>query len=203
MLIIKDHLEIISCEEWGAAPPTHPIEIRNQTAPGFIFHHTAGQNYPENVLPATQRRMGIILAKVIQHSHMAGNGWVDTGNHFLNTVDGILIEGRHESIKSVLAGKVNIGAHAADGKLWFNDWFSVENEGNFSTHEMNPKQMNSLVALIAWVSIKQKFDSSKVEGHRATGIATACPGEWLFSQTDNIRKAVHAKKLQFLELLGG
>lgn len=204
MVIIPGHLEILSCEEWGAAPPAHTLEIRNEPAPGFIFHHTAGPNYPQNPMPATQKRMGTILAKSIQHSHMAGNGWSDTGNHFLNTVDGLLFEGRHFSIKSVMAGKIVIGAHAADPDahppLWFNNYYSVENEGNFNDQEMNPKQMQSLINLIAWVSIMQGFDSSKVEGHKATGIATQCPGSHLFEQTGAIRKAVHDKKLEFIKL---
>lgn len=205
MIIIPGHLEIITCEEWGAKQPLHAVEVREYSAPGFVFHHTAGQNYPPNSIPATQRRLGTILAKSIQHSHMVDNGWIDSGHHFLNTVDGLLFEGRHRSIECAKAGKVVIGAHAADPSalpkpLWFNDYFSVENEGMFDTHEMNPNQMQSLINLMAWVSLRQGFDSSRIEGHRATGISTRCPGDWLFGQTGAIRKAVHEKKKEFIKL---
>ena len=205
MIIIPGQLEIISCDEWGAQPPARELEVREYRGRGAVFHQTGGQNFPPNAIPATQRKMAIMLAKNTQSFHMGPErNWSDSGQHFTNSIDGILLEGRHGSIKAAMSGKIVIGAHCADSDanppVNKNDSFGLESEGLFQTHQMNDKQMAALVRLFAWLSIVADFDSSMIIGHRASGISTNCPGDWLFGQTQAIRKAVHNKKLEFIKL---
>lgn len=200
MIIIPGHLEILTTPEWKARTPVRALEKRAERFKGGIFHHTAGANHAQSPIPSSRIRNAVALAQSIQNNHIDVNGWSDSGHSFLNTVDGILCEGRTGTVKALMSGSLIVQAHTADGKLWFNDWLGVENEGTFSTVHMNDTQMESLIKLFAWASILADFDTSVIQGHRATGIATQCPGDWLFSQTANIRKAVHEKKLEFIKL---
>ena len=202
MIIIPGHLEIITCEEWGAKQPLHAVEVRDYPFKGGIFHHTASANHDPSLLPSSQKRNAIALAQAIQRAHQITNGWVDSGMNFLVSVDAIITEGRHNSIRTLQNKQTVVSAHCAGDGLWFNDWVGVEIEGSHMTVPVNDKQMEAVIKLFAWSSICAGFDTSIIQGHRsALPGQTLCPGDWLFNQTDNIRKRVHVKKLEFSEIM--
>ena len=201
IIIIPGHLEILTTNEWGARTPVRALEKRAERFKGGIFHHTAGANHAQSPMQASQKRNAIALAQSIQSSHIDVNKWSDSGHSFLNSVDGVICEGRTGTLKALMSGTLIVQAHCADDTHWFNDWIGVENEGTFITAHMNDTQMLSLIKLLAWTSIVADYDTSVIQGHRAAlPGATCCPGDWLFAQTANIRKAVHDKKLEFIKL---
>jgi hypothetical protein len=183
--------KVITTGEWGAKP-AGPFAL---TIPKFIvIHHTANHNPPND--PSKGKLDGAKqLARDIQTFHMQSNGWSDTGQNFLNTTGGFVLEGRHGSLNAVKQGHCVQSAHAAQdpGKLaGGNQSPGIENEGNFMTFQMGQKQWDSLVELCASLCSSCNISPKNIRGHREFS-ATACPGDHLFSQLPRLRKDVAEK----------
>lgn len=192
--------KVITTAEWGARTPKAGTFPFKRTVPRYVVvHHTDNQNPPNDPSRGTIEG-GIRLARNIQTSHMNGNDWSDSGHNFLNTTGGFILEGRHGSLEAVKQGFCIQSAHAAQdiGKLANgNQSPGIENEGNFMTFHMNPKQWESLVELCASLCDSCKISPKNIKGHRDFS-NTDCPGDWLYSQLPNLRKQVANKLgLQF------
>ena len=87
------------------------------------------------------------------------------------------------------------GAHAADGAIDFNQDFGIENEGTYDFISMPSKQWQALVGLVGWLAYVCRIDTQDVIGHRDTGIATDCPGQWLESRLPALRQQARLLKL--------
>lgn len=180
--------QILERATWGAVPPTSRFEIVDR--PRFIvIHHTEGE--PTSGGEANAKSM----VKGIQTFHMAaepkGRGWSDIGYNFINSTDGLLLEGRSDSLKEAINGNTVRGAHAGsdDG----NRSPGVSNEGNFMTTAMNQTQWNSLVDMCAALCQSCDIDPARIRGHRDF-VATSCPGDWLYSKLPDLIRDV-AKRL--------
>ncbi len=173
-------------------PPVHSFPITNPSA--IVIHH---MDYPNRALqpdPDQAREIAFQLARACQRDHMQVNGWADTGQHFTVSRDGVILEGRHGSLQAALTGKAVHGAHAADGNIDFNDDWGIENEGTYDFVSMPARQWQALVQLVAWLATVCHIDTAKVIGHRDTGIATDCPGQWLWSRLPALRQQAHQLK---------
>lgn len=203
MIIIPGILQIYSTDEWGAVPARAGTTIRNYSSKGIIFHHMDSLNRPlleERGVVAVAKAFSI--AKGCQQDHFA-NGWIDTGQHFTVTRDGVILEGRHGSISTACSKRsIVLGAHCADidNHVDCNDYWGIENEGTYVVAKMPDVQLESLTTLMAWLCCCSDLDSSCPEAHRATGCSTECPGDWLFSQTSVIHAKVREKKLAFMKI---
>jgi len=179
---------ILERATWGAAPPKSRFEIVDR--PRFIvIHHTEGK--PTSGGEANAKNM----VKAIQSFHMApepkGRGWSDIGYNFINSTDGLLLEGRSGSLKEAINGNTVRGAHAGsdDG----NRSPGVSNEGNFMTTAMNQTQWNSLVDMCAALCQSCDIDPARIRGHRDF-VPNDCPGDWLYSKLPDLIRDV-AKRL--------
>lgn len=184
---------VIECKEWGALPPTVPAF--NRTHPKWvIIHHTHQPAEPQDCSSGT--RLGAIdLARHIQNDHMKNRGWSDTGQNFLISTGGFVLEGRHGTVDAVRAGQCVRSAHAprSPGKLaGGNESPGIETEGTFMTEEMSPAQWASLVELCASLCDALKLGPAAIKGHRDF-TDTACPGDWLYAQLPRLRLAVAAR----------
>lgn len=194
-------MHIYSCQEWGARPPLEdPFPLTNPTK--IIIHNTASANRaPANGQAEIDAAMQ--LARDIQNDHMDNNHWNDTGQHFTNSRGGVVLEGRHGTLAAVANGQCVRGAHCAYGAVDENDNFGIENEGTYGgtvngvyvTDVMPDAQWQSLVELCATLCLECNIDSANITGHRNTGIATDCPGDWLDAQLARLSQAVHDRKL--------
>ena len=178
---------VISAKEWGARPPK---EWPEQTIPRYVvIHHTATPNPPndasQGTLPGAKS-----FARSIQTAHMDGFGWNDSGQNFLNTTGGFLLEGRQGSLDAVKQGRCVRSAHA--GTALGNESPGIENEGTFTTYQMSAKQWNSLVDLCASICSSCKIDPDNIKGHRDF-VQTQCPGDWLYSQLPRLRSDVRQR----------
>ena len=187
--------KIYSCQEWGARPARSSFAVVEPK--DIVVHHMAWPNRLLITDTVAAVAEGFKVARKCQADHMDGNGWSDTGQDFTNTRDGVILEGRHGALGAARIGKNVQSAHAADPDTGADDNMSygIENEGTYSTEPMPTQQWASLVALLAFLSDRSGRDSSLIIGHRDTGCATACPGNWLESQLPRLRAAVHAFKL--------
>ncbi|MEW5858492.1 MAG: N-acetylmuramoyl-L-alanine amidase [Cyanobacteriota bacterium] len=178
---------VISCQEWGARPPK---QWSDETTPKYVvIHHTDTPNPPSNISKGTvdgAKR----FAKSVQNTHMDVFGWWDSGHNFLNTTDGVLLEGRNGTLAKIKRGLCIRSSHA--GNALGNESPGIENEGRFMTHQMGEKQWNSLVDLCVSICSSCKISPDNIKGHRDFS-ATDCPGDWLYAQLPRLRQAVRQK----------
>ncbi len=184
--------KVITTDEWNAKPPVLGESPFAPTNPLYIvIHNTDTPNaleaFSENTLEGAKQ-----LARDIQHWHMDDNGWSDSGHNFLNTTGGFILEGRHGTLNAIQQGRCIKSAHAAKdpGKLGGgNQSPGIENEGNFMTFQMEPKQWDSLVQLCISLCSSCKISPINIKGHRDFS-ETDCPGDWLYNQLPRLRKEV-------------
>lgn len=179
--------KVIKRLEWKASAPVSRFELVDQP-PCIVIHHTETPSASSDLNGAKS------AAKAIQNFHMApkpkGRGWSDIGYSFLNTVGGILVEGRFGSLEEAIKGNAVRGAHAGtdDG----NRAPGIASEGNFETEEMDSQQWESLVNMCAALCQSCNIDPSQIKGHRDF-VPTNCPGQWLYDQLDRLKKEVAQK----------
>jgi len=187
--------KVITTAAWGARNPKPGTFPFDRTIPRYVIvHHTDNQNPPNDPSSGTPEG-GVRFARSIQKSHMDDNGWSDSGHNFLNTTGGFILEGRHGSLDAVKQGFCIQSAHAAQdrGKLANgNQSPGIENEGNFMTFQMIPKQWNSLVELCVSLCDSCNISPLNIKGHRDFS-DTDCPGNWLYSQLPRLRQEVANK----------
>lgn len=179
--------KVIKRSDWKASAPTSRFEIID--SPKFIvIHHTETSPSSDGLKGAKS------VAKGIQDFHMApkpkGRGWSDIGYSFLNTVDGILVEGRFGSLEEAIKGNAVRGAHA--GTDAGNRAPGVASEGSFQTKAMDSQQWDSLVSMCVALCQSCDIEPSQIRGHRDY-VSTDCPGQWLYDQLDQLRKEVAQK----------
>jgi hypothetical protein len=177
---------IMSCDDWGARPPSEPTFVVNSKANKIIVHHTA---YPNST--DYSREQAIWLARDIQNLHMDQNGWIDTGQHFTVSRGGYLLEGRHRSLETLLRGDSMIrGAHCPGIN---SESIGIENEGTYITELPTEALWNSLVEFCAFVCQQYGFNANVIYGHWDFR-ATDCPGIAFYKTFPELRRQV-AKKL--------
>jgi peptidoglycan hydrolase-like protein with peptidoglycan-binding domain len=172
---------IVPSHEWGAAPPRSGSP--QAPAKGVVLHHMAlgakpgvtGTNRQPGATMADELAQAFKLARNVQASHMAGRGWIDTGQHFSVSKGGVVLEGRVGSLKAAELGMVVTGAHCSGKNT---DHWGIEIEGDY-THSvdiMPAQQWGALVELVAWLQARSRIGTLPVTYHRKYA-ATGCPGK--------------------------
>jgi len=174
--------QIYSCKAWGARKATGSLAELDKQPSKILVHHTATQNR-DNVGPDDL----VVLAKAIQKFHMVNEGWVDSGHHFLVNRGGLIAEGRHRSLETLLGGKSFIeGSQCTD----YNDVsIGIENEGTYTEVDPPAGQFASLRALCAFTCAQYRVDPKHLYGHRDFK-DTACPGDRLYAMLPTLRSQV-------------
>jgi N-acetyl-anhydromuramyl-L-alanine amidase AmpD len=181
---------IFTCEEWGALPvhrafPTKP-------AVGTVIHHTASPNATPLLGPEELHR-SFKLARAIQRDHLARR-WADTGQHFLVSRGGIILEGRHGSLAAARRGRCVRGSHAGNN-LANSQWFGIETEGRYDQEFLvTDAQWQALVTLHAWLAHWGDFDTATVQPHSHFR-PTECPGH-LRDHLGRLRQEAHDLKMR-------
>ena len=146
-----------------------------------VVHHTVTQNNPPD--PAADVR-------AIYYYHAVELGWGDIGYNFLLDQYGRIYEGRYggDNVRGGHAGVYNAGS------------VGVAALGDFSSVAPATAQRDGLVSLLAWECSTHSIDPlasqyfvdrvlPNIMGHRDC-MATACPGDVLYSQLPDIRNRV-------------
>ena len=141
-------MDIVSRDEWGAAPRRSATRLARDRVKKVVVHHTTG----------TYRDASTVRA--IQRFHQVDRNWADIGYNFLVAPDGTIYEGRGWLVHGAHARGYNsnsIGiAYIGDGRLPVPD-----------------KAFGSISYLIDKAS--EKFGDVEVVGHNGVG-STICPG---------------------------
>lgn len=146
--------------------PALPASWRPRTAPRnwqwIVIHHSATPN-------------GSAAAFDRQHKQ---NGWDELGYHFVigngtNTGDGAIEVGPRWPVQKW-------GAHAKTPDNRYNEQgIGICLVGNFETTRPTARQMQALARLVAHLSQTYRIPPERIIGHRNTGKATECPGQYL------------------------
>lgn len=162
---------IVSRAEWGARPPKNTYTQHQVLR--LVLHHTWK--------PTQQQYNGAATIKGIQNYHMDGaeTGWSDIGYHFLIGPDGVIYQGRPETV---------VGAHVqpntnAVGICVIGDY----DPGQDSNNE---KIERSLIDLLSWLSSKYGVDpKAQYYGHRDFS-SKSCPGDGIYLRLPYYRSKV-------------
>ncbi|TXR52429.1 hypothetical protein FMM08_19740 [Quadrisphaera setariae] len=191
---------IVTRAQWGADESyRNDVPHYNATIKAAVIHHTAGSN--DYTSPAEAQ--GEVRSVYAYHTRSLG--WDDIGYHFLVDRFGTIYEGRAGGVDRPVRG-----AHAGG----FNtDTFGVSVLGNYETAAATPAIVDSVARVTAWklglhgvdpnattqlvsegggtsrYGAGTVVDVATIIGHRDVG-ATACPGEHLYAQMDQIRSTV-------------
>ncbi|GIV97552.1 MAG: N-acetylmuramoyl-L-alanine amidase [Herpetosiphonaceae bacterium] len=175
---------IVGCSTWGAQSPKQPITVLSSRPTKIIVHHTDTANTTDYSLSQAYQ-----LARNIQQWHF-NRGWIDSGQHFMISRGGYVLEGRHRSLEVLQGGLYHVrGAHC-DGQ---NDVaVGIENEGNYMSSQPPAALYDRLVALCAYICQQYGISSSQIYGHRDFN-ATDCPGDQLYALLPQLRQDVAAR----------
>jgi hypothetical protein len=127
------------------------------------------------------------LARDCQNLHMDTNGWADTGQHFTVSRGGYVLEGRHRSLETLVAGEHQVIAAHCPGEN--GNAIGIENEGTYITETPPPALLDSLVTLC--VAVCEKFDLKAwdIFGHWDF-YTTDCPGIAFYAEFPMVRGLV-------------
>lgn len=169
---------IASCATWGARSPGS-LSVISSSPDKIVIHHTAGANSTDY----TQAH-AYAMARSIQNFHMDGNGWSDSGQHFTISRGGYIMEGRHNSLARLRAGSgMVVGAHCPGQN---DKGIGIENEGTYTSATPPAALYDKLVQFCAYICEQYDIGASRIYGHRDY-IATACPGNVLYSMLPQLR----------------
>ena len=162
---------IISREEWGALSPKD--EYSPHTPDGIVIHHTWK--------PRQENYKGAASIQGIQRYHMKTKKWNDIGYHFLIGPDGLIFQGRPETV---------IGAHSSPntGKI------GICVIGDYDTDQdpFTPKIRASLVDLMTWLTATYKINTDNFFGHRDFS-PKSCPGDEVYQHLDNFKSEIKSR----------
>lgn len=177
---------IASTKDWGAKPPTSPLQTINARPEFIVIHHT---DTPNSTDYSVEHAYG--LARAIQNSHI-GRGWQDSGQHFTISRGGHIMEGRTGSLSALSGGKSYVlGAHAGAGNN--TGTIGIEHEGNYMTGLPPEALWDAMVTFTAYCCQQYAVPVANIVGHR-NYIDTDCPGDALYAKLSQLRTEV-AKKL--------
>ena len=191
--------KILSCSDWGARA-VH-VAFSESAAEGIVIHNSAHRNR-RPLHGADEIDVAKDLARSIQKDHVDGNGWADSGHHFLVSKGGVILEGRHGSLAAAREGHVVRGAHSNSNRHNLK-WFGIEVEGNYVVgtleQDLPEEQWAAVTELCSWLSFWGKFQSLNIRGHKEVAGPghTDCPGK-LMNKLAGLRDAVHNRKVQIM-----
>ncbi len=164
----------------GAAP-ANVVHFPERIAAGIVVHNTQDQNR-EPLTGDAEFAAARELARRIQHSHMiTDHHWADTGQHFTISRGGLILEGRHGSLKAARAGRVVEAAQAVSSDGSANrTWFGIELEGdNRQADRVTAPQYSALVELCTWLIKWRGLQVLPIIGHMDVLAGhTDCPGHF-------------------------
>lgn len=156
-------MDITSRADWGARPPRTAIPIVTPSLELWLHHSADG-------------RSGAAGVKAIQDIHMDSNGWADIAYSFLIDRTSLeVFEGRGAGIR---------GGHTL-GHNTISHGICVL--GNFENLTVSDPLIQTIAELVAFGRDEGWWPGQLSGGHRDVR-ATACPGENLYLEVDEINR---------------
>jgi N-acetylmuramoyl-L-alanine amidase len=167
--------------EWGARPPSYPIEIIGPPD-HIVIHHTASDNVTDYSL-----EQAYALSHWIQDLHMDQNGWSDAGQQLTISRGGYVLEGRDRSLEAIGQGLNVMGAQTGGHN---SHTLGIEHEGIYVDEDVTPELFEASVQTCAWLCGVYGLDPyTALVGHRDYN-ATQCPGDVFYARLPELRERV-------------
>jgi N-acetylmuramoyl-L-alanine amidase len=164
-------VDLISREEWGAAPPRGVFTPQDEID-HITIHHSG--DIVSTTGPAHFRSWQA------WHFHL---GWPDIAYHFIIGRDGNVYEGRPLTAVGDTATEYDPTGHLL-----------IVLEGDFDVMTPTDDQLERLAELVAWASLRFDVPLDEIAGHRDYA-ATTCPGDNLYSHIADGSIAARAAEL--------
>lgn len=172
--VTETGLNIIPRSGWNA---DEPREFKKHDLVRITIHHEG-----------TRFDMNDDAAKHIKNVQVWGMGkdrnWVDIPYHFLLAPDGTIYEGRDVHTVGETNTEYDPTGHLLISLL-----------GNYEEQEINPKQLDALVKLIALNCKKYNLPYETIASHKDYSAQTSCPGKNLYKYLENGYIKSSVKKL--------
>lgn len=149
---------IITRAQWGARPPASPFR-RHQ--PVRITLHHEGVVFDGSIPTPPYLRK-------VQRWSIEDRKWPDIPYHYLIDRAGLMYQGRPVTAVGDTSTAYNPTGHALIAVL-----------GQYDQQQPVQRQLDALVALIAWLADSLHIPVTAIHGHRDY-VATACPGTNLY-----------------------
>jgi hypothetical protein len=177
-------LRIVECDAWGARP-ARLTPARAGRPHRVIDHHTAGHAPELDHLRGESLREAKAYARALQHFHMAGNGWNDSGHNFLVSRGGHVLEGRRGTLAALRRGVMIVSAHCPGQ----NDQPGVEHE-QLGDEPLTAAQKEASILLHVWLCRHAPtIKPSQFYGH-GHFFPTSCPGQQVGAWIPQLRRHV-------------
>ena len=158
------------------APPRRQVELLCRKAwgarrvrPGLIKHTVKRLTVHHSGVAITGNRRSPRRMRIAQIYHQTGKrSWPDIAYHHVIDLAGNVYEGRATWARGDTGTTYDTTSH-----------YLVCLLGNYDKQRPNPKQLNTLVNLLAWASQRFKVSPKTITGHRDHA-ATSCPGKNLY-----------------------
>lgn len=155
--------KIIPRAEWQALEAR---PFREQKPVRFTIHHSA--------VHFTKERDAATHIKNIQTWGMGeARNWTDIPYHFIIDPKGTIFEGRNLLVEGESNTNYDTSGHVQINLL-----------GNFEEQEPTAEQLQSAVALIAWLSHRHGIPTGTIKAHKDFA-PTLCPGKNLYRLVEN------------------
>jgi len=169
---------IISVSDWGGSPPgqADPAPPGTHQITHITLHHQGETFVPGSNVAEYLRRL--------QRWSRQSKHWTDIPYHYVVAPDGRIYAAREESVPGDTNTEYQPQGHALVMLL-----------GNFEDVEPTPEQLQSMVALMAWLARKHGLSAEDIASHRDFSSQTVCPGQHLYAylQSGWLRTAVAAR----------
>lgn len=177
-------LNILPRTAWNARPPNH--NARNErgfySATNPFGWRDYGADYPDIYRTLVvhhsviYRLDDLTTLRDVQNLHMDDRAWADVGYHFLIGTDGQVYAGRDLRVRGTHVGGFNTGSAG------------VCLLGDFTRRDPLPAQLESLLALGAW--LRALLPVTHLAAHGEFNTDTVCPGARLTLLLDDVAAAL-------------
>ncbi|MEI7905776.1 MAG: peptidoglycan recognition family protein [Bacteroidota bacterium] len=157
--------EIITVQQWGGTPAIDSLAKKHLIT--HITLHHQGEPFPKGKDPVTYLRN-------LQNWSRREKKWIDIPYHYIIDLDGKIYEGRSINY----AGDTNTEYDPAGHAL-------IEVVGNFEDVEPNQQQLDAVVRMMTFLSVKYGVPADSIRGHKDYSSKTVCPGKNLYPYLEN------------------
>ncbi len=156
---------VITMDDWGGSPANDSL-ARKHTVTHITLHHQ-GEPFPKGKDPVQYLRN-------LQKWSRSEKKWIDIPYHYIIDLDGKIYEGR----KIEYAGDTNTEYDPAGHAL-------IEVVGNFEEVEPNQEQLDAVVRMMTFLSVKYSVPVDSIRAHKDYSAKTVCPGKNLYQYIEN------------------
>lgn len=156
---------IISMNDWGGSPAVDSL-ARKHAVTHITLHHQ-GEPFPKGKDPVQYLRN-------LQKWSRSEKKWIDIPYHYIIDLEGKIYEGR----KIDYAGDTNTEYDPTGHAL-------IEVVGNFEEVEPNQEQLDAVVRMMTFLSVKYSVPVDSIRAHKDYSSKTVCPGKNLYQYIGN------------------